>query len=130
MDSLAFRRLRADCRTFSLQRVVAIAHSFDLVRDSFSESTVCGSPFLFTNFRSTSFSSFRFLLHRRKTTIKTAMTAASTSDSESMTVVRNALFSEVLDQPGGSRSISLVGDGVGVVARSSTGVRLVGPEVS
>ena len=62
--------------------------------------------------------------------MKTTMTAARTRDNESMTVVRKALFSDVLDQPGGSRSVSLVGDGVGVVARSSTGVGLVGPEVS
>lgn len=58
------------------------------------------------------------------------MSAASTSDNESMTVVRKALLSDVLDQPGGRRSVSLVLDGAGVVARSSMGVSPVGPEVS
>ena len=132
MDSLAFRRLLADCLTFSLHRVVALAHSLDLVRESFSDSTLCAEPLLFTSFLSTSFRSsfFRFRLHSRKTIMKTTMSAASTRDSESMTVVRKALFSDVLDQPGGSRSVSLVDDGIGVVARSSTGVSPVGPEAS
>ena len=133
VDSLAFRRLLADCLTFSLHRVVALAHSLDLVRDSFSDSTLCEEgPFRLTSFLSTSFrsSSFRLRLHSRITIMKTTMTAARTSDSESMTVVRKALFSDVLDQPGGSWSVSLVEDGIGVVARSSTGVSPVGPELS
>ena len=133
MDSLAFRRLLADCLTFSLHRVVALAHNFDLdlVRDSFSESMLC-DRLLFTNFFSTSFRSpsLRFRLHRRKAMMKTTMNAASTRDSESMRVVRKTLLSDVLDQPEGSRSVSLVLDGGGVVARSSTGVFPVGPEAS
>ena len=129
VDSLAFRRLLADCLTFSLHRVVALAHSLDLVRDSLSDSMLCEGPLRLTSFLSTSLrsSSFLFRLHSRITIMKTTMTAARTRDRESITVVRKALFSDVLDQPGGSRSVSLVGDGVGVVARSSTGV---GPEVS
>ena len=53
--------------------------------------------------------------------MKTVMTAASTRDSESMSAVRIVLDSDGLDQPGGSKSVSLVDDGAGVVARSSTG---------
>lgn len=57
------------------------------------------------------------------------MSPASTRDSESMRVVRKTFFSAVLDQPEGSKSVSLVSD-TGVVARSSTGVSPVGVESS
>lgn len=53
--------------------------------------------------------------------MKTVMTAASTRDSERMRAVRTVLDSDGLDQPGGRKSVSLVDDGAGVVARSSTG---------
>lgn len=48
-----------------------------------------------------------------------------------MIVVRTALSSDVLDQPGGSKSVSLVDDGGGVVTSSSTGWSVaVGVEAS
>lgn len=42
-------------------------------------------------------------------------------DRERMRIVREALSSEVFDQPGGSKSVSFGGEGVGVDARSSIG---------
>jgi len=124
VETLAFRRLLADCLTFSLHRVVALAHNLDFTRSSFSESPSCGGPLDLTNFFSKSFrSSFlRFRLHRRKRVMKTAMSAASTRDNESMRVVRMAFCSDGLGQPGGRNSVSLAGDGVRLLARSSTGV--------
>lgn len=62
--------------------------------------------------------------------MKTVMTAASTRDSESMRVVRIALDSDGLDQPGGRKSVSLADEDAGVVARSSTGCIGVGLEAS
>lgn len=62
--------------------------------------------------------------------MKTAIRAASTRDSESMSVVRMALASDGLDQPEGRESVSVLGDGAGVVARSSTGRFGVGVEAS
>lgn len=62
--------------------------------------------------------------------MKTDMTAASTRDSERMRVVRMALDSDGLDQPGGRKSVSLLDEGAGVVARSSTGRFGVGVEAS
>jgi hypothetical protein len=53
--------------------------------------------------------------------MKTTITAASTRDKERMSVVRMALDSEGLDQPGGRKLVSLPDDGAGVVARSSMG---------
>ena len=125
MDSLAFRLLLADCLTFSLHRVVALAHSFDLTRYSFSESMLSGGPLPFTRLLSTSFRPFRLRLHIRKAMMTTTMVAASTRDNESMRAVRMVFFSDVLDQPGGNKSVSLVDVGGGVVARSSIPV---GPE--
>jgi hypothetical protein len=58
VDNLVFRRLLADCLTFSLHRVVALTHSFDLTRYSFSESMMlCGVPLILTSFFSKSFRS-------------------------------------------------------------------------
>ena len=64
--------------------------------------------------------------------MKTVMTAASMRDSESIRVVRIALDSDGLDQPGGRKSVSLAEDEeeAGVVARSSTGCIGVGLEAS
>lgn len=62
--------------------------------------------------------------------MKTAINAASTRDNERISVVRIALDSEGLDQPGGRKLVSLFDDGAGVVARSSTGRFEVGVEVS
>lgn len=53
--------------------------------------------------------------------MNTAMSAASTRDSESMRIVRTESSSDILVHPGGSKSVSLGGDGVGVDARSSMG---------
>lgn len=122
LDSLAFRRLLADCLMDSFQREVALAHNFDLARCSFSESILCWGPFFFISFFSKSFCSscFRRRRHSRKK-IKAAMSAASKRESERMRIVRAALSSYVLDQPGGSNSVSLGCDIAGVDARSSMG---------
>ena len=132
VDNRAFRRLLADCLAFSLHRAVALTHSFDFVRPPLSESTLRRGSLHFPSFFSTSFCSlsFRFRLHIRKAMMKTAMIAASTRDSESMRVVRMALLSVALDQPGGRESVSLVADGAEVVARSSIGTFPVSPEPS
>lgn len=53
--------------------------------------------------------------------MKTAMSAASTRDNDSMRVVRTVFSSAVLDQPGGRKSVSLGSDGAGVDAKSSMG---------
>lgn len=122
LDSLAFRRLLADCLIFSLHRVVALVHNFDLARFSFSESTFCWAHLFFASFFSKSFRSsrFRLRLHNRKK-MKMDMSAASTRDSERIRIVRAVFSSVSLDHPGGSKSVSFGVEGTGVDAKSSTG---------
>jgi hypothetical protein len=122
LESLAFRRLLAECLMFSFHLVVALAHNFTLVRCSFSVSTSCCDPFFFTSFFSKSIFSrclwFRLQIRKK---MKTAMSAASTRENASMRIVRALSLSDILVHPGGSKSVSLGGGGVGVDARSSMG---------